>query len=74
MLKRRTADDLSWLSAVSSSSPNPSAISRIKLWATFKFTRSPACSNTLFMVCKHIKNIAVGTTIEQMLWKINLQN
>ena len=45
-----TADDLSWLSAPSSS-PKPSAISRIKLCATLMLIRSPACSKTLFMVC-----------------------
>jgi hypothetical protein len=50
-----TADDLSWLSAPSSSSPKPSAISRIKLCATLILTRSPACSKTLFMICKRIK-------------------
>ena len=50
--KELTAEDLSWLSAPSSSSPNPSAISRIKLCATLTFKRSPACSKTLFMVWK----------------------
>ena len=46
-----TADELSWLLAPSSSSPKPSAISRIKLCATLMLIRSPACSKTLFMVC-----------------------